>query len=63
MLTTAPSTGRLRESSTVTVEFLERNGDTEVVLTHERQPSRRVRSFHRYGWNGSLRKLDGVLQA
>jgi len=49
------------ESSTVTVEFLESDGDTELVLTHERQPSRRIRSFHRYGWKGSLRKLDALL--
>jgi uncharacterized protein YndB with AHSA1/START domain len=49
------------ESTTVTVEFLESDGDTELVLTHERQPSRRIRSFHRYGWNGSLRKLDALL--
>jgi hypothetical protein len=31
------------------------------VLTHERQPNRRIRAFHRYGWRGSLRKLDRLL--
>src|SRR4051794_19413544 len=49
------------ESSTVTVELHEHNGDTELVLTHERQPSRRIRSFHSYGWRGSLKKLDRLL--
>jgi uncharacterized protein YndB with AHSA1/START domain len=50
-----------REASTVTVEFHERGDETEVILTHERQPSRRIRAFHRYGWSGSLRKLENLL--
>ena len=52
-----------QEATTVTVEFHERDGETELVLTHERNPSRRVRAFHRFGWKGSLRKLDSLLQA
>jgi uncharacterized protein YndB with AHSA1/START domain len=51
-----------REATTVTVEFHERDGETDLVLTHERNPSRRIRAFHRYGWRGSLRKLDSLLQ-
>jgi uncharacterized protein YndB with AHSA1/START domain len=50
------------ESTTVTVEFHELEEGTEVVLTHERNPSRRISAFHRYGWKGSLRKLDGLLE-
>jgi uncharacterized protein YndB with AHSA1/START domain len=50
------------ESTTVTVEFHERDEGTEVVLTHERNPSRRISSFHRYGWKGSLRNLDALLE-
>jgi uncharacterized protein YndB with AHSA1/START domain len=50
-----------REASTVTVEFNEQGDQTEVVLTHERQPNRRVRAFHRIGWKGSLRKLAALL--
>jgi uncharacterized protein YndB with AHSA1/START domain len=50
-----------RDASTVTVEFHERGEETEVMLTHERQPNRRIRAFHRYGWRGSLRKLDRLL--
>jgi uncharacterized protein YndB with AHSA1/START domain len=49
------------EATTVTVEFHEHDGETDLVLTHERQPSRRIRSFHRYGWTGSLKKLDRLL--
>jgi uncharacterized protein YndB with AHSA1/START domain len=49
------------EATKVTVDFLERGEDTEVILTHERQPSLRMRAFHSYGWKGSLRKLGELL--
>jgi uncharacterized protein YndB with AHSA1/START domain len=52
-----------REASTVTVEFNDVGDGTEVVLTHERQPNRRVRAFHRRGWSASLRNLDRLLKA
>ncbi len=45
----------------VTVEFHERGDATEVVLTHERQPSRSVRHFHEGGWNASLSRLAELL--
>jgi uncharacterized protein YndB with AHSA1/START domain len=51
-----------REASTVTVEFHEKGDQTELVLTHERQPNRRIRAFHRIGWSASLRKLDKVVE-
>jgi uncharacterized protein YndB with AHSA1/START domain len=41
----------------VTVEFLDRGPATEVVITHERQPSRSVSEFHEWGWDGSLARL------
>ena len=44
----------------VTVEFHERGEETEVVITHERQPSRSVSEFHEWGWDGSLEKLAGL---
>jgi uncharacterized protein YndB with AHSA1/START domain len=50
-----------RDATTVTVDFLEADGGTEVVLTHERQPSRRTRGMHHFGWWGSLRNLDRLL--
>ena len=51
------------EATTVSVEFNERDGETEVVLTHERNPSRRISAFHRYGWKGSMRKLETLLSS
>jgi uncharacterized protein YndB with AHSA1/START domain len=50
------------DATTVTVEFNEQGDETEVVLTHERQPNRRIRAFHSYGWKGSLRKLGVLLE-
>jgi uncharacterized protein YndB with AHSA1/START domain len=44
----------------VTVEFLELEAATEVVITHERQPSRAVSEFHAWGWDGSLEKLAAL---
>jgi uncharacterized protein YndB with AHSA1/START domain len=41
----------------VTVEFLERRGGTELVLTHRRLPARQVES-HRSGWTDILRNLQ-----
>ena len=49
------------DATTVTVEFNEADGGTEVVLTHERNPSRRIRTFHWIGWKGSFRNLDRLL--
>jgi uncharacterized protein YndB with AHSA1/START domain len=50
-----------KDATTVTVDFNETDEGTEVVLTHERQPSRRISSFHWVGWKGSLRNLDRLL--
>ena len=46
----------------VTVELLERNGGTEVVLTHRRLPPAR-RDSHRNGWGSILGKLEEALGA
>ncbi|HEY6224972.1 MAG TPA: SRPBCC domain-containing protein [Gemmatimonadales bacterium] len=48
--------------SVVTVEFHERGGDTEVVLTHERLPARHV-DAHKKGWGDILVKLEMALRA
>jgi len=45
----------------VTIEFLEQGAATEVVITHERQPSHSVSRFHEWGWDGSLEKLAELL--
>src|ERR1035441_1301649 len=44
--------------SQVTVEFLDRNGATEVQVTHEQLPNEEVKEDHTQGWNGSLDKLE-----
>jgi predicted enzyme related to lactoylglutathione lyase len=44
--------------SQVTVEFLDRNGATEVQITHEQLPNEEAKEEHNYGWNGSLDKLE-----
>ncbi len=41
----------------VTVEFVDKNGGTEIQLTHERFSDSETRDQHEYGWNGSLDKL------
>jgi uncharacterized protein YndB with AHSA1/START domain len=49
--------------SLVTVEFNELDGETELVLTHERLGTRRGRAGHAWGWKHSLRRLRGVVEA
>ena len=45
----------------VTVEFLPRGDGTEMVLTHERNPSTEVRDSHSQGWTSSFDCLAEVL--
>jgi uncharacterized protein YndB with AHSA1/START domain len=56
-----PTVHLSRNATTVTVEFSETDEGTEVVLTHERQPNRRIRGLHWWGWKGSLRNLGRLL--
>jgi uncharacterized protein YndB with AHSA1/START domain len=46
--------------TTVTVELLEREGGTELVLTHRQLPSSQLES-HRSGWSDIVRELQGRL--
>jgi uncharacterized protein YndB with AHSA1/START domain len=46
----------------VTVEFQERGEETEVVVTHERQPSPAVSEFHESGWTVSFERLAELLE-
>ena len=50
------------QPTVVTVELLEKNGGTEVVLTHRRLPLER-REAHRGGWSSILQKLEETLAA
>ncbi|HEX7253387.1 MAG TPA: SRPBCC domain-containing protein [Thermoanaerobaculia bacterium] len=49
-----------RQPTVVTIEFLEKDGGTEVVLTHRRLPPER-RDAHRGGWGAILEKLEKTL--
>ncbi len=45
-------------SSVVTVELSDREGGTEVRLTHIQLPSEESRDSHHEGWNSVLEKLE-----
>ena len=48
-------------NSIVTVEFSERDGGTEVKLTHEKLPSEESRDRHNEGWRSVLYRLEKFL--
>jgi uncharacterized protein YndB with AHSA1/START domain len=45
----------------VTVEFHERDGGTEVVLTHSLFAGAAERDMHLQGWQGCLNRLESVI--
>jgi uncharacterized protein YndB with AHSA1/START domain len=45
------------QPTVVTIDFLERSGATELVLTHRRLPPKQVES-HRRGWSDILQLLE-----
>ena len=48
----------LRHETLLTLEFLERSGKTELVLTHERFRDQEQRDNHEGGWSKILQQLD-----
>ena len=48
------------QPTVVTIEFRERGGGTDLVLTHRRLPPSRL-DAHRDGWTDILRKLSAAL--
>ncbi|TWT90811.1 hypothetical protein Mal64_12080 [Pseudobythopirellula maris] len=50
------------ELTQVTVELTERDGQTDLVLTHERFPAEAMRDHHAWGWTGAIDALDEHLQ-
>jgi uncharacterized protein YndB with AHSA1/START domain len=52
-----------RRWSLVTVEFQDRDGATEVVVTHEGIETANSFEFHQGGWTASLQELGQVLEA
>ena len=47
--------------SLLTLEFFDRGGKTELVLTHEQLPSLESRSNHEEGWKAILEALPAAL--
>ena len=47
-----------KHTSVVTVELSDRNGGTELRLTHEQLPNEQSRDGHTGGWNSALDKLE-----
>jgi len=47
--------------SIVTVDFIDKEGFTEVQLTHDKLPSVDSREKHGHGWNGCLDKLEVLM--
>ena len=47
--------------TTVTIEFHDRGGETELVLTHERFASAAARDEHAQGWTGCLNRFERLL--
>jgi len=52
----------IKVDSIVTVEFKEKNGGTDVVLTHERLPDEEQVKRHTEGWTGCLGTLAGFVE-
>ncbi len=46
----------------VTVQFEPQGAATEVIVTHERIPSRELRNQHQQGWQGCLSGLANYMQ-
>jgi uncharacterized protein YndB with AHSA1/START domain/predicted enzyme related to lactoylglutathione lyase len=54
--------GALEGNETLlTLDFYDRDGDTELVLTHENLTDAQSRERHEGGWNAILDKLPGLL--
>ena len=49
------------EETVATVEFFDREGDTEVRITHALFPDSEMRDKHSHGWTESLKNLEKLL--
>ena len=49
------------DNTLLSIDFIEKNGGTELVLTHERLPNKPAADAHRGGWQGSLECLEEFL--
>lgn len=46
--------------SLVTVDFFAVGAETDLVLTHDRNPSEEIVSFHEFGWGLSVDRLERI---
>lgn len=46
----------------VTVRFSPRNGGTEVIVVHEKIPTKEIRASHNAGWTGCLEGLESYFK-
>jgi uncharacterized protein YndB with AHSA1/START domain len=44
--------------SLVTVDFFAVGSETDLMITHERNASEDIASFHAFGWNLSVKRLE-----
>lgn len=49
------------QETLVTLEFHDRGGTTEIILTHEFFPTVKARDSHDEGWTGCLNRLEKTL--
>lgn len=50
--------GDVRHKMQVTIDFLSKDGGTEVILTHERFANTESRDQHQFGWDGCFDSLQ-----
>ena len=51
-------TDELKVNSLVTIDLTEKNGMTEIQLTHEKFASQEIADMHDQGWTGCLAQLE-----
>ena len=54
--------GKVRDSLVV-IEFLDKAGATEMILTHKALPTNSIRQNHSQGWAGCLDNLEKLLKS
>ena len=55
------STRKDDQTTRVTIDFLDRDGKTEIVLRHDRFPDVNMRNEHEQGWTHCLEQIEEFL--
>jgi uncharacterized protein YndB with AHSA1/START domain len=61
LIFTWSSPGTQEHETLVTVEFVERSGVTEILLTHERFTDEAMRRAHEHGWDSCIDLLPAAI--